>query len=420
MACVIIGGGAAGFQSALTCRKIWPSKSVLLVDAEQEVGYFRPLLPQFMAGKLEEEKLFFGRPEPDPLFIVRTGVKVSSIDRAAQRLELENGEKIEYERLILAHGGSPYIPEVLGEKTCEGIFPVRNLTVARKVRQWLLSHKDIVILGSSLVAVKTAVFLRLAGLKVSLIVKRNHTLLRVLTPRAAELIDIHLRRMGIELYLNSTIEEIGIKDGYVHAVRAGTQWVPCDTVLVAAGAIPDSGFLGGSGLLKEGALLVSAALQTGDEKIFAAGDAATIALAEKETINPATWPHAISQGKRAAENLYETVPKPLTLLTHVNCMNLHGLSLVILGPPVPGCKVLSYSRPSEGVLRELFLVNGRIVGGTLLGDISGAGPLYAMVSTGERIAHREDDLIYPHGRALSPLSRFGRQRQAVILPSERM
>jgi len=420
MACVIVGGGTAGFQSALTCRKSWPDKSVILVDAEQEVGYFRPLLPQFMVGRLEEEKLFFWRPEPDPLFTVRTGVKVSSLDRAAQRLELENGERVEYERLILAHGGSPYMPEVLAEKTCEGIFPVRSLTTARKVREWLLRHKDIVILGSSLVGVKTAVFLRLAGLKVSLIVRRNHTLLRVLTPRAAELIDAHLRRMGIELYLNSTIEEIGVKDGCIHAVKAGTRWIPCDTVLVAAGAIPDSSFLEGSGLLEEGALIVSPALQTRDQKIYAAGDAATIALAEKEYINPATWPHAISQGKLAAENLYETVPKPLNLLTHVNCMNLHGLSLVILGPPVPGCEVLSYSRPSEGVLRELFLVNGRIVGGTLLGDISGAGPLHAMMSTGERIDHREDDLIYPHGRALSSFSRFGRQRQAFILPSERM
>lgn len=420
MACVIVGGGVAGFQAASACRKRWPDKSVLLVDAEQEVGYFRPLLPQFMAGRLEEEKLFFWRPERDPLFTVRTGVKVNSLDRAAQRLKLENGEKIEYERLILAHGGNPYMPGVLAQETCAGVFPIRSLTVARKVREWLLSHKDVVILGSSLVAVKTAVFLRLAGLKVSLLVRRDHTLLRVLTPRAAELIDGHLRQMGIELYLNSTIEEIEVKDRCIHAVRAGARWIPCDTVLVAAGALLDSSFLRGSGLLKEGALIVSAALQTEDEKIFAAGDATTIALAEKETINPATWPHAISQGRLAAENLYETVPKPLTLLTHVNCMNLQGLSLVILGPPAPGCEVLSYCRPSEGVLRELFLVNGRIVGGTLLGNISGAGPLHALMSTRERIAHRGDDLIYPHGRAFSSYARFSRQQKAFILPSERM
>jgi NADPH-dependent 2,4-dienoyl-CoA reductase/sulfur reductase-like enzyme len=418
MVCAVVGGGVAGIQAAIICRAQWQDKPVILIDAEQEMGYYRSLLPQFMVGKLEEEKLFFWHPEKDPLLTVRKGMRVKSLSRATQSLYLEDGERIEYERLILAHGGSADMPPVLSEPSCKGIFPVRDLTTARKIQKWISTHTDIVVLGGSLVGVKTAVHLRQADMKVSLVVRRNHTLLRALSPRAAQLVDDHLQRMGIDLLFGHTIEKIRIKKGAISAVRVGTKWLTCDTLLVATGATPDVSFLEGSGLLDQGELVVSSALQTRDPKIFAAGDAATISMKEGRKISPGTWPHAVSQGKCSAQNLFQPVPSSLKILTWVNCMNLHGLSFVILGPPVTGAEVLSYVNPSEGVLRELFVVDGCIVGGALIGDISGAGPLHAMMIANRKIDRIEEDVVYPHGRALSLFSdSLEQKRQAYILSS---
>ncbi|MDI7258503.1 MAG: FAD/NAD(P)-binding oxidoreductase [Thermodesulfobacteriota bacterium] len=421
MVCAIVGGGVAGISAALTCRTCWPDKPVVLVDAEEEIGYYRSLLPQFMVGKLQEEKLFFWHPENDPLLTLRKGRKVESLDRDNQNLSLKGGERIEYERLILAHGGCADMPPLLVEQSCRGIFPIRDLTTARKIRQWISGHSDIVILGSSLVGVKTAVHLKQAGMKVSLVVRRDHTLLRALSPRAAQLVDSHLCQMGINIYFGHTIENVGVKNGSIHAVQVGTQWLPCDTLLVATGAAPDLSFLEGSGLLDQGEIVVSETLQTRDQKIFVAGDAATIRVKGGVKINPGTWPHAVSQGKLAARNLYQSGPAPLNILTWVNCMDLDGLSFVILGPPVSNAKALSYCKPLKGVLRELFIIDDCIVGGALLGDISGAGPLHAMMISNRKINRGEEDLLHPHGRALSRFSNSLRQkRQAFILSSQRI
>jgi len=395
MEIVIVGGGPAGFQAAIHCRQCWPKKSVTLIETEGEIGYSRPLLPQFMGGQLEEEKLFVWRTTEDPLFRVRTGIKVQLVDKANQTLHLENQEKIQYERLILAPGGRPIIPTSVIEDALKGIFPVRSLTTAREVRQWLSKHQEIVVLGGGLVGVKTAVYLQLSGFQVSLVEKEDHLLPQALTASASKLVENHLRQMGIRLFLDCPLTEIQGDHGEIKSIKLGGQYIPCNTLLIAAGSTPNIVFLEGSGLLENGELRVSPALQTPDPKIFAAGDAVTISTSKGEKLTPWTWPQAVSQGKLAAENLYRSVPLPLNFLTRPNSLNLHGLSVIILGPPVPGAEVISYGRPSEGVYRELFLVDGRIVGGALIGDISGAGPLHHLMINGKEAGSEIYELTKP-------------------------
>jgi len=403
MNCIVIGGGAAGLQAAVTIRQRWPDKSVGLIDAENEIGYFRTLLPQFMVKTLAERKLFFWRPSDDPRLTVRCGDSAESIDRNNRRLHLSSGEILDYENLIIACGGKPILPPVCPLGDCSGIFPLRSLTIARAIRGWLPDHSPVAILGGGLVGVKTAVHLVHAGIPVCLIEKEDRLLPQALTGAAASVIARHVVRQKIELHLKSSVDNVRLTKGALSEIQVDGKWMPCRTLLIAAGSVPEVDFLESSGLLKDGRLSVSSALQTLDERIYAAGDAVTVDRGEA-SYTPWTWPQAITQGKLAGRNVFAADPLPLNCLTRVNSMNLHGLSLVILGAPVQGAEVAAYSRPGAGVYRELFIKNRRIVGGALIGDISGAGVLHVAMSAETEIDIRNEDLLKPGSRALRRIS----------------
>jgi 3-phenylpropionate/trans-cinnamate dioxygenase ferredoxin reductase subunit len=415
---MIVGSGAAGLQAAATCRALRPEQAVTLIDAENEVGYYRTLLPQFMVGALPEKKLFFRSGDADPLLTIRRGVRVRSLDRGACTLTLDGGEALSYDRLILAHGREPFLPGILAGPACRGIFPVRDLTTARETKSWLVDHRKVIVFGGSLVAVKTAVHLSQAGFEVSLVVRRGHILLRALSENSAAIVEAHLLSLGIKVRVNAALEDLRIRDGQIDALKAGGRWLSCNTLLVAAGASPDTSFLEGTGLLTDGELVVSPALQTGDPRIFAAGDVAVIA-SRGEKISPNTWPQAVSQGRQAAENLYRSSPAPHRDWTRINAMELYGLAVVILGPPRVGAEVISHARPENSVRRELFLVDGRPAGGALIGDISAAGTLHALINAGRPLTDRATGLLRPHTRNIIRFRKQAGRKEALILSPKR-
>ena len=397
---VVAGGGAAGIYAALACRKHFPEKPVTIVDAEAEIGYYRPLIPQFMLGKIGAEKLFFWQQGQDPLLTLRLNVEVVSIDRENRQLHLDDGETLAYDRLILAPGGRPFVPPVCTSQSCSlGVFPVRGLADARAVRRWLPGRRNITILGGGLVGVKTAVQFALAGYPTILVEREEQLLPNLLAPRAALPIADHLRNLGVDIRTDSTIEDIrGDTEGDLKEVRISGEWAKCDTLLVAIGSTPELGFLQSSGLLKDGELVVTPTLQTFDRCVFAAGDAVTIRTVDGAMHRPWTWPQAISQGKLAGANVYRSAPLALSTLSRVNAQNIAGLPLVVLGGrPDPLCAVSEFGDPPRW-WREWYRNKERVVGGALVGDISGAGPLHARMATDDIIP---DDIIKPGATAFS-------------------
>ena len=410
---VVVGAGAAGLNAVAACRTRYPDKRIALVDQEAEAGYYRTLLPMFMSGKLSEDKLFFWHEGSDPAVSVHLGTHVRSLDRSAKRLELANGESLGYRRLILAQGGRPVVPPVFERSVApEGVFPVRSLAVAREIKAWLPGHRDIVVLGGGLVGSKSSVFLRLAGFSVTLVEREAHILPTVLSADTARPLQRHLEAMGIRVCTSTTVDRFETDGtGALAKVRLATgEWAPCGTFLVGIGSTPELGFVKESGLLQDGELVVSPALQTVDPAIFAIGDAIAIRTADGARAHPWTWPQAVSQGKLAGINAFRDCPLPVKRTTRVNAQNISGVPIMILGGPGVGSTVEARPGADDGVWREFFMEESRIVGGALVGDIAGAGPLHFAMANAESVAGRTADLLTPSTRALRP-SAWNRLRQ---------
>jgi NADPH-dependent 2,4-dienoyl-CoA reductase/sulfur reductase-like enzyme len=400
---IIVGGGVGGLTAALECRRLHPDQSVTLIDREREIGYYRTLLPMFMVRTLAEEKLFFWKPVGDAGLDVRLGVGVRSVDAAARRVVLQDGEALAYERLIIAPGGRPVVPPVFGKRSWpKGAFPVRSLEMARKVRDWIVGRKHIVVLGGGLVGSKTAVFMRQAGYDVSLVERQPHILPTVLSAQAAAPMQAHLVAMGIAVHVGATVDDYRTDaDDALSEVHISTgRWIPCQAFLIGIGSQPETSLLADSGLLENGELVVSDTLRTSDPNIFAVGDA--VAVRRDGLHHPWTWPQAVVQGRYAGANVYRQAPVPIPRVTRVNAQNIAGTPIVVLGGAGAGTSVVSRRGESSGVWRELFLEGGRIAGGALVGDISGAGPLHALMVQGRDVSAEALDHLKTRTRAFAP------------------
>ena len=100
-------------------------------------------------------------------------------------------------------------------------------------------------------------------------------------------------------------------------------------------------------------------------------------------------------------------------------MELHGLAMVILGPPVDGAEVISYTRPEECIRRELFLIGGRPAGGALIGEISAAGTLHALINAGDEINTEDTALLNLKTKSVIHFPENSGRRQALILSPKR-
>ena len=129
---VIVGAGGAGLTAAEHVRK-HSSARVMLINKEPSAPYNRLSLTRFLARPVPEADLLL---KPADWYTTQ-GVdllrgEVQQIDRRAHRVELADGQTLDYDRLVLANGAHPFVPPVVGVSR-EGVTPLRTLAHAKAV-----------------------------------------------------------------------------------------------------------------------------------------------------------------------------------------------------------------------------------------------------------------------------------------------
>lgn len=302
---VIIGNGPAGNEAALTMREKVPEARITMLDKESVRCYKPNLLPEYIAGKVSEERLYVS-----PLDFykskgikLRLGQKVVDVDFRRKEITLDHKEVIRFSGLILAVGGKPRIPEPL--QTFEDLmFTLKTLTDARRWIQKLQEVESILVIGGDLTSFAVAKALLLLGKNVRFVLDEDALWPVRCNNEVYEQAAHKLTQMGVEVMAYRKLKAVARLSEHILQVQVDDQKIEAGMVGAFFGLVPDVRFLARSGLHIERGVLVDEYLSSGYEGVYAAGDCAQVYHPEiRDYWVSIGYENAVNLGRIAALNL---------------------------------------------------------------------------------------------------------------------
>jgi 3-phenylpropionate/trans-cinnamate dioxygenase ferredoxin reductase subunit len=303
---VIVGASLAGAKAAETLREEGFDGRVVLVGSEEERPYERPPLSKdYLRGEVGREKVYV---HDDGFYAehdieLRLGRTALSLDTANTRLELDDGELLSYDRLLLATGAEPRRLSVPGADL-DGVFYLRSVRDSDALRERLDRGGAVVVVGAGWIGAEVAASARQRGLDVTVIEPASVPLERVLGKEAGAIYgEIHADH-GVRMLLGAGVDAFE-GDGVVERVRTSDgRVVDCDFVVVGVGVEPRIALAAQAGIAVDNGVLVDEHLQTIVQGVFAAGD---VANAQHpfygERIRVEHWANALNQAPAAARSM---------------------------------------------------------------------------------------------------------------------
>jgi nitrite reductase (NADH) large subunit len=302
---VIIGNGPAGNQAAFTLREKLPEARITMMDKEGLRCYKPNLLPEYIAGKVPEEKLYVSPLElyKSKGIKLRLGQKVVDVNLENKEITLDHKEVIRFSGLILAVGGKPRIPEpLLPYKHL--MFTLKTIADARRWIRELDKVESVLIIGGDLTSFAVAKALLHLGKKVRFILNEDAFWPVRYTKEIYEQAAHQLTQKGVEVLACRKLKGMGRLSEHVLQVQVDDRKIESAMVGAFFGLLPDVKFLAHSGLQIERGVLVDEYLNTGFEGVYAAGDCAEIYHPEiRDYWVSIGYDNAVNLGRIAALNL---------------------------------------------------------------------------------------------------------------------
>ena len=302
---VIVGGGMAGAIAAQTLREEGFDGKITLLAQEPNAPYERPPLSKdYLQGKAEQDSIFV-HPEPwyaEHAVELSLGSAVTSLDPASRTVTTATGERLGYDKLLLATGSKPRHLDVPGADL-DGVYYLRNVEDSDRLKIKFAEAKRVVIIGAGWIGLETAAAARGAGLDVTLLVSGDLPLEHVLGPEVAPIFDELHRSHAVDLRYRTTAVELTGRQGTVTGgmLSDGTR-IDADMIIVGVGVAPRTELAAAAGLKIDNGIVVDEHLRTSDPDIFAAGDIAqTYSPRLGRHIRVEHWANARRQGAVAAK-----------------------------------------------------------------------------------------------------------------------
>lgn len=387
---LIVGGGMAAVRLAEHLAGDDRFAVTVLAD-EQHAPYNRILLSAVLEGTHSADALTL-RSEgwfEDHGVELRLGARVHEIDREASEVLLVSGERLGYDRLVLATGAIPSLPPIRGLVRRDGtlhpnVHPFRSLEDCKRLDAAVTSLVEgalasveqprAVVVGGGLLGLQVARALSVRGLLTEVVEGADHLLASQVGPAGGSVLARDLRRLGTDVYTGA--RAIRINDDGLQLDNGAL--LPTDLVVLTAGGRPSIALARRAELMVGRGIVVDSTLTSvTDERIHAIGDCAEHRRRTTGFVPPA-WEQAevLAQVLRGEDALYDG-------RRSVARLRATGLDVAVLGDPQHAeGEVVEVTNPIAGSHRRLVVHGGRIVAAALVGDLSRVGLITQLYDRG--------------------------------------
>jgi NAD(P)H-nitrite reductase large subunit len=396
MEIVIIGNGPAAISAleAISTHKAVSGTDELkitIISEERSAAYAPMFLCDHLAGELGEKEILLGENHglsPERLI----GEKVVEVEESENRVILESGKKITYDRLLIASGASPLTPPIKGIDK-EGVYFFNRLGDVKRLLQKLSTARDIIIIGAGAIGLEAAIaFNNKMGKNVLIVEQLCQCLPQMLDEDQAGFVEMALHNSGIRFMLEGCVFEIS-GDKRATGVVVGDKEITGDLVLITCGITPNVHFLTSSNVRVNQGILVNEKMQTNIPNIYAAGDVA-------ESIDPYggselvfNWYNAIDQGWTAGCNL---IGIEHTYKASPSLAVLKGTEspVISIGRTYGenGYVTLSYKNAAKGISEKIFIKDNHIDCYQAIGISDKIGLMYSYIKERKDISNIKDML----------------------------
>ncbi|MCG6863400.1 MAG: NAD(P)/FAD-dependent oxidoreductase, partial [Chromatiaceae bacterium] len=278
---VVIGAGPAGVTACETLRRLDPGAQITLLGDESEPPYSRMAIPYYLTDKIGERGTYL-KSSADFYDRHRIDVRRSRVDRVdaeGHKLYLSDGAMLSFDRLLIATGASPLLPDVPGIES-DGVLPCWTLADARRIHRRAGPGSKVVLLGAGFIGCIILEALTGRWVDLTVVEPMDRMVPRMMNQTAGGLLKRWCEKKGVKVLTGARAVAIqpgkkrstsGISGPLTIDLEDG-RMLEADLVVRATGVRPNVDFLTGSSVDVDQGVLVSECLMTSADDIFGAGD----------------------------------------------------------------------------------------------------------------------------------------------------
>lgn len=379
---VIIGNGLAGMRCLEEVLEMAPERyDITLIAAEAGGSYNRILLSPVLAGEKSEADI----QQHSAAWYAEQNIQlleadaVVKINRQLKQVHTESGQVVIYDRLVLATGSKPYLPDIAGVNL-QGVMTFRTLADVHEMLGYAQQKNSAVVIGGGLLGLEAAYGLKQRGMQVTVLQMSDRLMNQQLDQRASQLLKQHLQQLGIRVLTDvQTTALLGVEGRISQVCLQDGRVLDAELVVFAVGIRPNIALAQSTGLRCHRGILVNDTLQTYDPSIYAVGECIEHRGKTFGLVEP-LWGQAFICASHLAEQgrlSFKAVSVPVQL-------KVTGVEVFSVGEIEP-------SQPFEDIIlndeqrqiyKRIIIQDHKVIGAVLFGDTED-GAWYAELISAE-------------------------------------